>query len=318
MKCVEFQNEFEEQNSLSEAAETHLFHCKDCQKFEADQNRVWEMLGGLGQVEAPKDFNFRVKARIAEAKPADFKGETIFFPALRFVLPLGFVVVLLSFVALSGLYFVDTQDQNPIATQQTPTPIEQITKQSETVPADDRVAQDSDMTKAPVQENNSVVASEQQAQRPNKDTVAKNEGEIGGSTDSNEGTPKVIKIPNGESNSIDSTAEGAKEVLTPKGFDKNQKRKLRSVNSTESKPIDEKEILKLSGIETVSEKGNLKVVSVRKNSVAERSQVKNGDIIEAINGEKITGEPLQGKTIDVNSITVLRGGDRILIKLKAN
>ena len=110
MKCVDFQNEFEEQNALSEKATLHLEDCKNCQNFSYEQNRVWEMLGGLGQIEAPGNFNFGVKARIANAKTGDYQTQTGFFPALRYIMPLGFVIVLLSFVALSGLYFVGTQE----------------------------------------------------------------------------------------------------------------------------------------------------------------------------------------------------------------
>lgn len=313
MKCVEFQNEFEEQNALSEDAETHLFHCRDCQKFESDQNRIWAMLGGLGQVEAPKDFNFRVKARIAETKLDGYKEETGFFPALRYVMPLGFVIVLLSFVALSGLYFVGTQSEQPIATQTTPTPKEvkviqpEIAEsdESEIIPEEKHVAE---KNKNNLEEENPGIERKTapENQRSN-DLVAEKKGK----------TPKkTTEKPESGGGSKDLAGTKPPTIIQPE-FDTNRSPKPKQ-NKNPSKSVDVKVVLDLAGIETDFKNGKYSVKSVRKNSMAERSKVKVGDIIEAINGKKITGEPLRGKTIDVNSITVLRGKNSIFIKLKAN
>jgi len=40
------------------------------QKFNEDES-VSKLLGGLKRVDAPNDFDFRVRARIAEGKPED-------------------------------------------------------------------------------------------------------------------------------------------------------------------------------------------------------------------------------------------------------
>ena len=78
MNCIDFQNEFEVQNGLSQSAELHLADCPDCNKFSSQQPKLWEMLHGLGTVEVPKDFDFQLKARIANAQSSNEKAG--FFP----------------------------------------------------------------------------------------------------------------------------------------------------------------------------------------------------------------------------------------------
>ncbi len=69
------------------------------------------------------------------------------------------------------------------------------------------------------------------------------------------------------------------------------------------------------GIEIVLEDGKHEVKSVTKNSLAERSGVKVGDVVEAIDGKKISDEPFSGRTIKVKTLTVLRGAKKIEIAL---
>ncbi len=67
------------------------------------------------------------------------------------------------------------------------------------------------------------------------------------------------------------------------------------------------------GIEIVSENGNRRVKSVKKESVAERSGVKVGDLVEAIDGEKVSGDVVRGKKLEGKQITVLRGTEKVEI-----
>ena len=104
MNCREYTIEFEERGSLSETAAMHLKICADCEKLSDRQTQIWRMIDGLKPVDAPNDFDFRVKARIAQGKPSDFKAPG-FLPILRYVLPLSVVVVLCSLFVFNSAYF---------------------------------------------------------------------------------------------------------------------------------------------------------------------------------------------------------------------
>jgi membrane-associated protease RseP (regulator of RpoE activity) len=330
MKCVDFQNEFEERNALSEMANLHLEDCKNCQKFSYKQNRVWEMLGSLGQVKAPGNFNFGVKARIADTKSGNYQTQTSFFPALRYVLPMGFVIILLSFVALSGLYFVGTQETPMASEQQTSTtPVK-----NEDLPKDDLAVSnktDEDQITSSQQDNLLIADKDIKSGEKNSDVLVPEikfeKQKIAIRTDNKvlvadnkDKKPEIVNttvIENeDDTRSKDSAGTSSPTIIQPE-FDSNKKVDA-PVNPDSVKPTDIKEVLELSGIGTSTEKGRLKVTSIRKNSIAETSGVKVGDLIEAINGKKITDEPLQGKTINIETITVLRNGETKEIAFKAN
>lgn len=304
MNCRDFQNEFEERLTLSQTATLHLDSCANCQKYHFEQTRLWEMLGGLKRVETPQDFNFQLKARIARAQPEDYR--TGFFPALRYVLPLSFAVVLISFVAMSGLYFVDRKSISPVASEQNQNPPVNTGLPVNTLTQTNAVAGVSKPEEG-VPVNNSVG---NQAETANKkpDVAQKDEG---GSKDFPNKTPDLIspgkKDPGGVSKDHALTPP---IVLTPEGFNSNQKVEI-PVNPNVT-TTDIKSSLEMSGIKTNS----LKVISVGKDSLAERSGIKIGDIIEEINGIKITGNTLSGQRIEVKTLTVLRGGKSQVIVLR--
>lgn len=323
MKCIEFQNEFEEQGALSETAKLHLEECAKCQSFSFQQNLVWEMLGGLGRVEVPKDFDFRVKARIAEARAGSHSRENRFFPALRYVLPLGFAVVLLSFVALSGLYFVDTQTGGPVITLEEPTvPEKSPSSLPGTAPGEAELAEQngrSEVVAGPTKGPVAAPAPRGTEQAERKEVAAENKTVVGGSRDSVEKAPQVIRPEpeNTGGGSRDLASKKERKVLTPQGFEANRKPKL-PPNPNPVKAVEVIEILEVIGIKAVRENGSFKVVSVRKNSLADRSDVRSSDLIEAINGKKLSGEPIRGKLISIKTITVVRDGQKRKIALRPN
>ena len=50
---------------FSTAAAEHLEACADCREFEQQQRRLRQIVGGLGTVNAPADFDYRLRARLA-------------------------------------------------------------------------------------------------------------------------------------------------------------------------------------------------------------------------------------------------------------
>ena len=126
----------------------------------------------------------------------------------------------------------------------------------------------------------------------------------------------IIKEEDDDIRSKDSTLSDPLTIIQPE-FDQNKKIDA-PVNPVSIQTTDIKEVLELSGIGTTPENGKLKVKSIGKNSIAERSGVKVGDVVVAINGKEITDEPLEGKTINIETITVLRKGETTVIAFKAN
>ncbi|MDQ3062111.1 MAG: hypothetical protein M3R14_04510, partial [Acidobacteriota bacterium] len=128
MNCRDFLIEFEERTALTEAAMFHLDDCPSCKKTSREQTRVWQMIDVLPRVDAPNNFDFRVKARIANSKSTDFQPR--FFPVLRFVMPLGVIVLLLGLIAFNTNYFSGDNAAEQIAVNLPPTSIERETTAS--------------------------------------------------------------------------------------------------------------------------------------------------------------------------------------------
>ena len=71
MNCRRVRREIEEVatgESISSLATDHLKTCAECGTFRADRLKLREMLSSLGSVEAPGDFDFRLRARLANEK----------------------------------------------------------------------------------------------------------------------------------------------------------------------------------------------------------------------------------------------------------
>ena len=84
--------------TISTRAVEHLRECAACREFNEKQTRLRHIVGSLGTVSAPADFDFRLRARLANSNGAAFH----FWPAAR--RGLAFAAVLLVFV--TGAIFV--------------------------------------------------------------------------------------------------------------------------------------------------------------------------------------------------------------------
>ena len=69
--CKTFRGEIEESagvERLSLETRTHAGICRPCGEFEREHNSLRSLVAGLGKVEAPADFEFRLRARMKSAK----------------------------------------------------------------------------------------------------------------------------------------------------------------------------------------------------------------------------------------------------------
>lgn len=100
-KCEAIRRELDELtlgDQCSVYATQHLQECGECREFHQKQTRLRQIVGGLGTVEAPPDFDFRLRARLAnESTAAGFHLRALQWPfATRSV---AVAAMLLLFVA---------------------------------------------------------------------------------------------------------------------------------------------------------------------------------------------------------------------------
>lgn len=314
MNCRDFLNEFEDRNALSETATLHLNSCADCKKINGVQTRVWQIIEGFEPVVAPKDFDFHVKARIANAKPSDFQSPL--FPVLRYVLGLSVVGLVLAFVVFNGVYSLDdktvpyvaeTNSQIPIQKQNPstePSPNEQIARVIESPTSEDKKSV----------ENNSSVKPQQIGNKKETKTFSNKNQLI---------AVKSSKMPRVKSSDDDKNG-GSSQVISlrqatsilPKGIPNPNQKVQSPTDFPLSNSITAEQILTEFGIEISAKNGSRQVKTVKPNSVGERSGVKVGDVIEAIDGKKLSSEPISAQSIEVKKLTVLRGAEKKEITLR--
>ena len=317
MNCREFTAEFEERSALTQAATLHLNDCPGCKKTSAEQTRVWQMIDGLKRVDAPNDFDFRVKARIANKKPADFQPR--FLPVLRYVLPLGLVVLILGAVIFNTAYFSDGSSSPAIAEniQQAPSAVE--------IPSTNSVSPEQfpaiiNSQQSFTDEKVFVGSSNQNIQTLRNEREAKLRNEREAKFVAVKSVQKPAAKPRRESVKVDLEGGGYHDktstevrVITPENISPNNPSAILP-NEANAKPLTDEQMLDFIGIKMTSENGRKKVQSVASGSAAERSGVKVGDVIEAIDGKQIGGEPM--KTFEGKKLTVVRGAAKVQINLQ--
>ena len=89
--------------TCSTAALEHLRECGACREFQEKQTKLRQIVGSLGTVAAPADFDFRLRARLAnESGSAASTFSSIAWPVLR----RGFAAVAVLVVFGIGAYLV--------------------------------------------------------------------------------------------------------------------------------------------------------------------------------------------------------------------
>jgi PDZ domain len=267
----------------------------ETETLSADEQKIREMCLSLKRIDAPKDFDFKLKARIADCQPGDFQPRFGF--AFRYAWPALAVIFVLSFLAYTSGVF-SSSNNNPVIA-------ESSVQQNPSLPQNTMVANytspipkeqpDENLTASKLNQETPKTFEKQQVvennpQNPKKVFDNRKKDSFKGSKDSALKVDKPIQ-PNFNSNSIPQNAE---------------KVTLFSV----------KEILEQLGISAVFENGKWVVKSVVQNGVAKSSGIKENDVIEAIDNQKVSNEPVSSKTLNFKNITVTRNGEKMEIKLR--
>jgi len=110
--CKQIRRELDELmlgEAWSAAATEHLRECAECREFHVQQTKLRKIVGSLGTIEAPADFDFRLRARLAKDASS---APAIYWRLVRG----GMVAAAMAVVVLMGVAVVrDTlrQGENP-------------------------------------------------------------------------------------------------------------------------------------------------------------------------------------------------------------
>ncbi|HEX8493459.1 MAG TPA: hypothetical protein VF658_11495 [Pyrinomonadaceae bacterium] len=110
MDCKAFRTEFEELETgepLSATAQAHVNACACCRAFQHERLSLGQLIKSLGAVNAPPDFDFRLRARLASAKSTGSNS----LSRARFAPGLKAISVAASFALLIAAAVVFRQSQ---------------------------------------------------------------------------------------------------------------------------------------------------------------------------------------------------------------
>ena len=91
------------------AVTQHLRECGECREFHQKQTRLRQIVGSLGTIEAPADFDFRLRARLAnESNSAGFHLRAFQWSSNK-----GFAAAAMLLVFVGGVVYVRTVVNRP-------------------------------------------------------------------------------------------------------------------------------------------------------------------------------------------------------------
>lgn len=257
--------------------------------FEDDQS-VADLLGHLPRVEAPANFDARVRSRIAQGRPSSWRAWLI--PSAAAVSLCSVVLAAVVFVYFRGrdAQVADAgQPDNPAVTSESPNP--QFAESRNPEPAN--VSTQPTVSKTPAL---SLVAEKREGSisRPGPAASSKPGGGSYVETIKSSEAPRVpIGMPTPGTN--------PEANIRPPG----------SVNKVSSR-----EVLQLIGLDGEFRDDGWHVRKVAENSSAARSGLRVGDVVEAIDDTKIIGNTTFDGGFNGKNLTVLRDGNRLTISLR--
>lgn len=110
MDCKAFRKEFEELETgelLGAMAQRHVDSCASCRTFQVERLSLGQLIKSLGTIDAPPDFDFRLRARLAAANSAGSKS----LNRARFAPGLKAISVAASFALLIAAAVIFKQSQ---------------------------------------------------------------------------------------------------------------------------------------------------------------------------------------------------------------
>ena len=103
--------------TCSTSAAEHLKECSDCREFNRTQTKLRRMVGSLGTVEAPADFDFRLRARLANDSTS---SAFHYWPLVQRGLAVAAVIIVVAFGVVVVRNVVNQQQE--VLVEKTPAP----------------------------------------------------------------------------------------------------------------------------------------------------------------------------------------------------
>ena len=263
--------------------------------LDNDTRKVVELLSALPRVEAPGNFEFGVKAKIAAGNSRSRSG---MFSFLKVAAPLSLVLVIGAFVmyygTLPGNESVATVNEVPAVQPSTADNVEPAVGEM----TSEALAQ---VTGPRVTEND----------EPQVSTV---------SSDSRRTTParrsdRSERAPARQGSFDISVSPG--NVITAPGFESDLGRN-RNDNSGSAgvSGVTVREVFEILGMKGDFVDGGWRVSSTSENSIAARSGIRSNDIIESVDGRTLSASTKLKGNFEGKSLTVRREGKQLKLDLK--
>jgi hypothetical protein len=263
------------------------------EKLSPDDEKIAGLLGGLKRVEAPGDFEFRLKARMANAEPP--RTESQWMPMLvRYAVPMALLI------AIAGLMFVNsgTSPENVVVQTAGVLPVTTSASQTEPMPAQSQSSPIPDPveTAAFSGQNSTVAVNRSPVRAVARKPAEKKESELGGS---------IVRALSGSSNTFRPRGLQSDTVIQkrPREFDNNT-----SFSITE--------VFSMLGIDATYEASGWTVKTVRANTPADHSGLKAGDVIEKVNDTPVSRNTVFNGTFTGRVLSVRRSGQSVQINLQ--
>jgi len=275
----------------------------------ADDKKLHQLLGGLKKVNAPKNFDFQLKARIANTKPKDLR-QPFLLPFLRFALPLSVIVLLAGFVFFNLSLSNGNQEAPQVADKSQPI-------QNETAPPETIAAPTiNDSTIASTTANKNSIEKRDATEIVNTSKKAA-QGNLKYLAENNPPRNRVEKFENNSKNDFLGSKDSTSRETTVLKSNTNTNSGNAKTSSISQHKIPLREALLGIGIEAVYVEKSWKIISVTENSPAMRAGLKVGDLIEAIDGKKPSSDTVFLKTFRARMFEILRDGKPVIIDLTA-
>lgn len=267
------------------------------ESLSADEQKIAHLLGSLKRVEAPKDFDLRLKAKIANAAPVTRPSWRL-IPVLKYALPSILIM------AVAGMFLIrDTSvpvDVSTVADQ--PKPVETVPVPAAN-PVQPPVVVDQSTTLASVDTpERTELPSSRRIVRPATQPRISTERAVIATAP----TPRM---------SEDKALTGSNVIITPPNL---------NTKGTQEKPDDFdtsaaigiRQVLSALDIDANFDGAAWKVRSVKKGGFGERSDVRAGDAIIEIDGRKIEENTSYKGSVSAKTIKIRRGEKIVDIELK--
>ncbi len=270
----------------------------ESEMLSADDRKLREMCLSLKRIDAPNDFDFKLKARIAKTNPGKFQPR--FGWAFRYALPVLAFVMLAAIFAYNSSFWSAAENKSVAAAPGN------AVKNSEKPPENNFVAVETSPSLLDSNSQNIIVPAPRSPKSPENQIAQSNPIKAKHETKSFE-----TKDNHGGSKDFASTND---TVEQPK-FNSNLSPRIPE-SFMKTTPTSIQNILTEIGIKAALENGKWTVKSLTLNGMTERSGVKKDDVIEAIDDQPISSETKFDKTFSGKTLTVSRDGKKLEIKLQ--